>query len=334
MVGAGTLRVSLGVIRAGRLGRVLRPGRVLPGLADPGPGLGRLGLRACDRLVPLLPRRRHLIPRSPRLLLGGGRRLPSLGQPRLSLRRRSACLPCISLSALGTGLKPGPGLLAGRDLRLQPGPQLGPVPLGVPAGLLHLLLRGPPHPVQLRAGRLGRLPRPRRILPGLAGPGLGLGRPRLRACHRLVPLPPRRGRLLPRLLGLCLRGLPRGHRPLLSGGLRRQRLAQPRLSLRRRSTRLPRISLRPLAAPPKREPRPTRIPRVSRPATVPGHHLRHRNPVNARCGPPVTGPGSPQYPCSAAPPGRGSFSQPGQAHLRTSSPALTIRRLFPLTRTA
>jgi len=37
-VGARTLLLSLGVIRAGRLGRVLRPGRVRPGLArDPAP---------------------------------------------------------------------------------------------------------------------------------------------------------------------------------------------------------------------------------------------------------------------------------------------------------
>ena len=127
----------------------------------------------------------------------GGLRLPRLGQPRLGL--------------LGAGLKPGPGLLGRRDLRFQPGPLLGLVPRGVLAGLRHLLLRGPAHPVQLRPGRLGRLPRPRRVLPGLAGPGLGLGRPRLgpgrpglRAGHRLVPLLPRRGHLLPRgLLGLA-----------------------------------------------------------------------------------------------------------------------------------
>ena len=56
MVGDGTLRVSLGVIRAGRLGRVLQPGSVLPGLGDPGLGLGRPGLRACHRLVPGSPR--------------------------------------------------------------------------------------------------------------------------------------------------------------------------------------------------------------------------------------------------------------------------------------
>ena len=97
-------------------------------------------------------------------------RLLRLGQPRLGL--------------LGAGLKPGPGLLARRDLRFQPGPQPGLVPLGVLAGLRHLLLRGPAHPVQLRPGRLGRLPRPRRVLPGLAGPGLGLGRPRLGSVAR------------------------------------------------------------------------------------------------------------------------------------------------------
>ena len=254
----------------------LRPGR-----------LGRPGLRAGHRLVPLLPRRGRLLLRGPRLLLGGGLRLPRLGQPRLSLRRRSTRLLRLGqprLGLLGAGLKPGPGLLGRRDLRFQPGPQPGLVPRGVPAGLRQLLLRGPAHPVQLRPGRLGRLPRPRRVLPGLAGPGLGPGRPRLgpgrpglRAGHRLVPLLPRRGHLLPRgLLGLggpCLRGLPRGHRLLLGGSLRRQRLGQPRLSLslRRRSTRLPRISLSPLAAPPEREPRPARIPRVGRPAALPGH---------------------------------------------------------------
>ena len=178
-------------------------------------------------------------------------------------------LPRISLGPLGAGLKPGPGLLGRRELSLEPGPQPGLVPLGVPAGLRHLLLRGPAHPVQLRPSRLGRLPRPRRVLPGLGGPGLGLGHPRLgpgrpglRAAHRLVPLLPRRGHLLPR-----------GPRLLLGGGLRRQRLGPPRLSLRCRSTRLPRISLGPLAAPPEREPRPTRIPRVGRPATLPGQHL-------------------------------------------------------------
>ena len=147
-VGTGTLLLSLGVIREGRLGRVLRPGRV----------------------VPLLPRRGQLFLRGPRLLLGGGRRLPRLGQPRLGLPRGQARLPPISLGLLGPGLKPGPGLLGRRDLRFQPGPQPGLVPLGVLAGLRHLLLRGPAHPVQLRPSRRGRLPRlgqPRLSLPGL-----------------------------------------------------------------------------------------------------------------------------------------------------------------------
>jgi hypothetical protein len=62
-VGTGTLRLSLGIIREGRLGRVLRPGCV----------------------VPLPPRRGQLFLRRPRLLLGGGLRLPRLGQPRLDL---------------------------------------------------------------------------------------------------------------------------------------------------------------------------------------------------------------------------------------------------------
>ena len=101
----------------------------------------------------------------------------------------------------------------------------------------------------------------------------------------------------------------RAVRLLLGGGLRLPRLGQPRLSLRRRSTRLPRISLGPLAAPPEREPRPARVPRVGRPAALPGH-----------LAPPERGqrqmrlPGhrvrQPAVPRSAAP-GRGSFSQPG-----------------------
>jgi len=166
-VGAGTLQLSLSVIGAGRFGRVLRPGRVLPGLADPGLGLGRPGLRARHRIIPFLLRRRHLLLRGPPgpgspclrgpcLLLGGGLRLQRLRQPRLGLPRGQTRLPPISL-----------GLLGRHDLRLEPGPQLGPVPLGVLAGLRHLLLRGPAAPVQLRPSRLGRLPR--------------LGQPRLSA---------------------------------------------------------------------------------------------------------------------------------------------------------
>ncbi len=299
LLGGGLRLPCLGLPRLGLLGAGLKPGLGLLARRDlrlepgPQPGLvplgvpaglrhlllrgpahpvqlhpsrlGRPGLGAGHCLVPLLPRRDHLLLRVPRLLLGSGLRLPRLGLPRLSLRRRSTRLLRLGqprLGLLGAGLKPGP--------------LPGLVPLGVPAGLRHLLLRGPAHPVQLRLGRLGRLPRPRRVLPGLAGPGLGPGRPRLgcgrpglRAGHRLVPLLPRRGHLLPRgLLGLggpCPRGLPRGHRLLLGGGLRRQRLSQPRLSLRRRSTRLPRISLGPLAAPPEREPRPARVPRAGPP---------------------------------------------------------------------
>ena len=162
-VGAG----SLSVIGAGRFGRVLGPGRVLPGL---GFGLGRPGLRARPRIIPLLPRRGHLLLcgplgpgspclRAPRLLLGGGLRLPSLRQLRLGLPRGHARLPPVSLGLLGTGLKPGPGLLGRRDLRFEPGPQPGLIPLGVPAGLRHLLLRSPAAPVQLRPSRLGRQPR-------------------------------------------------------------------------------------------------------------------------------------------------------------------------------
>jgi hypothetical protein len=159
-VGTETLRLSLGIIREGRLGRVLRPGCV----------------------VPLPPRRGQLFLRRPRLLLGGGLRLPRLGQPRLGLPRGQARLPPISLGLPGAGLKPGPGLFRRRDLRFQPGPQPGLVPLGVLAGLRHPLLRGPAHPVQLRPGRLCRLPRLGQLrldLPGLAGRGLGLGCPRL-----------------------------------------------------------------------------------------------------------------------------------------------------------
>ena len=198
-VGAGTLLLSLGVIRAGRL------------------GLGRRGLRAGHRLVPLLPRRSQLLLRGPRLLLGGGLRLPRLGQPRLGLPRGQARLPRISLGLLGAGLKPGPGLLGRRELSLEPGPQPGLVPLGIPAGLRHLLLRGPAHPVQLRPSRLGRLPR--------------LGQPRI----SLPGLPDRES---PCLLGPRL---------LLGGSLRLPRLGQPRLSLRRRMR--PAISLGPEARP-------------------------------------------------------------------------------------
>jgi hypothetical protein len=117
-VGARTLPLSLGVIGAGWLGRVL------PGLAGPGFGLGRRGL-------------------------GAGHRLPRLGQ--LRLRRGPARLPPVSLGLLGPGLKPGPGLLGRREPRLEPGPLLG-----IPAGLGQLLPGGPAGLVQLSPGRLGR----------------------------------------------------------------------------------------------------------------------------------------------------------------------------------
>ena len=125
-VGAGTLQLSLGVIRAVRLGCVL------PGLVGPGLSLGRPELRAGHRLVPFLPRCGRLLLRGPCLLLGGGLRLPRLGQPRLGLPRGQARLPRISL-----------GLLGRRELRFQPGPQPGLVPRGVPVG---------------RRGGAGRLP--------------------------------------------------------------------------------------------------------------------------------------------------------------------------------
>ena len=176
-------------------------------------------------------RRGHLLLRGPRLLLGGGPRRPRLGEPCLSFRRCSPRLPRIGLGLLGAGLKPGPGVFRRRDLRFEPGAQLGLVPLGVPAGLRHLLLRSVAHPVQLRPSRLGRLPRLRRVVPSLVSLGLGLG--------------------------------------------------EPCLSLRRAS-RLPRLSLGLSAAPPEREPRPTRIPRVGRPAALPGQHLAPPEPGQRR----------------------------------------------------
>ena len=91
----------------------------------------------------------------------------------------------LSLGLIGAGLKPGPGVLERRDLRFEPGPQLGLVPGGVLAG-----------PVQFRAGRLGRLPGPGRSCP-LPGPGLGRR-------HPFLGGPPDPGNLCPRGLGLLL----------------------------------------------------------------------------------------------------------------------------------
>ena len=225
---AGTLRLRLGVLRGGRLGRLPRLARVLLGSTGPGLGLGRPGFRAADRSVPLLPRRSHLLLSSPLGL--GGPCLRSLFLPLSGCLRRQR-LSQLRISLLGTGLKPGPGRLCRRNLRFEPGPQLSLVPRGVLAGLRHLPVRSPARPVQLRAGRLGRLPRLARVLLGSTGPGLGLGRPGFRAADRSVPLLPRRSHLLLSsplgLGGPCLRSL---FLPL-SGCLRRQRLSQLRISL-------------------------------------------------------------------------------------------------------
>ena len=218
-VGARTLQLSLGIIRAGRVGGLLRTGRVLPG---PGFGLGRPGLRVGHRLVAFLPGRGGLFLRGLRLLFGGGLRLPRLGLPRLGLRGRGARLPRLGLGLFGAGLEPGPGLLGCRDRRLQLGPQLGLVLLGIPVGLRQLLLRGLACPVQFGAGRLGRRP-------------LGLGDP-------------------------CLRSLSCGLRLLLGSGLRLPCLGLPRLGLRRRLSRLPRFGLGLLGAGPRARPGPVRLP--------------------------------------------------------------------------
>jgi hypothetical protein len=93
------------------LGGLRRPARVLLGLSRPGLGLGRPGLRAADRLVPLQPRRSHLLLSSPPSLsrpclrslghlLGSSLRHQRLGQLRISLPRGRARLPRISLSPL------------------------------------------------------------------------------------------------------------------------------------------------------------------------------------------------------------------------------------------
>ena len=138
-----------GVLLSGvvRIGQLLRGGgqpRVLPDVErDQLVGSSAGGSRS-DGVLNLV----HLVPVCP--LLGGGLRLPRLGLPRLGLPRGEARLPRISLGLLGPGPKPGPGLFSRRDLRLEPGAQLGLVPLGVLAGLRHLLLRGLAHPVQLR----------------------------------------------------------------------------------------------------------------------------------------------------------------------------------------
>jgi len=179
----------------------------------------------------------------------------------------------LSLDVLGAGLKPGAGVFCRRELGFELRFLLGLVPRGVLADLRYLPVRGLAGTVQLRAGRLGSLPRPGRVLLGIAGPGLGLARPAV----RLVPLLLRPGHPLLRgplvLGGPCLRG--RGL--LLGGSLGRQRLGQLRIGLQRRQARLPGISLGLVAAlrasaaiPPHRDPRAAQILRPSHSATVRG----------------------------------------------------------------
>ena len=145
-------RIGLGLLGMGlkpRPGLLSCPARpVQLRLSRLGPG--GPGLRACYRLVPLLPDRSQLLPRGLRLLLSGGLRLPRL--------------PRISPGPRGAGLKPRPGSLSRRDL----------------------LVRRPARLVQLRLSRLG----PGRPGLGPGRPGLGPGRrvsprpPGLRAAAR------------------------------------------------------------------------------------------------------------------------------------------------------
>ena len=104
-------RCASGLSSGGLLGLLPRPGRVLLAIADRGLGLGRPGLRAAHRSVPLLPRRGHLLlrglSRGHRLLLGGSLRSHRPRQPRAGLLRRGARLPGLSLGPLGAGLKRG-----------------------------------------------------------------------------------------------------------------------------------------------------------------------------------------------------------------------------------
>jgi hypothetical protein len=118
-----------------------------------------------------------------------------------------------------------------------------------------------PRPARREQARPRPAPGPRPARP--SRPGLGLGPPGLRAGHRTVPLLARRGQLL---LAPARSPPPARRQPPPPA-------PRPRLSLRRRGTRLPRISLGPLVTPPEREPRPTRISRVGRTATLPGQHL-------------------------------------------------------------
>jgi len=205
------------------------------------------------------------------VLFGGGLRRQRLGQPRIGLQRRRVRPRGLGFGVFSAGLEGRAGLLCRCDLGLERRPQLGLVPRGVLADLPRLQVCGHAGTVQLRAGRLRRLPCPGRILLGVPGPGLCAG-------HRVVPLLLHGGHPLRRVPlgrgGPCLRG--RGL--LFGGGPPCQRLGQLRIGLQRGQARLRDLSLSPLAAlrasaPPEREPRAARLLRPGRLATLPGQHL-------------------------------------------------------------
>ncbi len=200
LVGGGAGPVQLGV---GRLGSLLRPGRLLPGSPGGRLGLLRPAVRAAHRLVPLLLRRQHPLgggpfglgdpglrgfPRGRRRLLGGRRRRLRLRQLRSGLQHRGTRLLGVGLSLLGAGPELGAGVLHRCGLGFERRPQLGLFPGGGLAELGHLLVGGGAGPVQLGVGRFGSLLRPGRLLPGSPGGRLGLLRPAVRAAHRVVPL--------------------------------------------------------------------------------------------------------------------------------------------------
>ena len=222
----------------------------------------------------------------------------------------------LSFGVLCAGLKPGAGVFGRRDPGFEGRSQLGLVPRGVLADLDHLPVRGLAAPVQLRAGRLGSLPRPGRVLPG--GPGPGLGRR-----HPLLGSPPGLGNL-PASASCSAAALaataPASSASACSAAARASPASASARARRRQNANHGRPGSSGPAAPP-----PCRA-----------SSCRCRNAVSAVCGSPVTGSGSPQYPGSApASPGRGSFSQPGYAHLRTPCLVLTIGRpRSPLTSTA
>jgi hypothetical protein len=154
VVGAGKLRLGLGVLCAG----LLRPGRVLPGFGGPGLGLSRPGLRGGDRIVPLLAGLRHLLLRS----LAGPVQLRAV---------RFGCLP--RPGRIPPGIR-RPGLSLSR-----PGVCVGHriVPLLPRRG--HLLLRDP---LGLGGPRLCRLTRSRGLRYSFGPPRLGL-----RCCGTRLP---------------------------------------------------------------------------------------------------------------------------------------------------